>query len=171
MSTNVLLAFATSYGSTQEVAEAVAAAVSEGGIAVEVQPAREIRTLEGYSAIVLGAPLYMYRWHKDAHKFLKRHRKALVALPTAVFALGPVQDPHNEGEWRDSHSQLEKELAKHAWFKPVEVKMFGGKFDPEALRFPLNKFAGSQPATDIRDWSDIQEWGSSLAEKLVYTRT
>jgi hypothetical protein len=40
--------------------------------------------------------------------------------------------------------------------------MFGGKFEPEWLKFHLNKFAGSEPATDIRDWEMIREWTASL---------
>ena len=159
----ILAAYGTKYGSTQEVAEAVAAALGESGITVDVQQAREVRSLVEYDAVVLGAPLYMYRWHKDAHNFLKRHRKSLMQLPAAVFALGPVHDPHDEQEWQDSRAQLDKELEKHPWFKPVEIQMFGGRFNPDKLRFPINLMAGSEPATDIRDWSAIRTWGSSLA--------
>jgi menaquinone-dependent protoporphyrinogen oxidase len=88
MSTAVLVAYATRYGSTQEVAEAVAATLREGGLEVDLQPMREVGTLTGYSAVVLGAPLYMFRWHKDALRFLSRHRQALAGRPVAVFALG-----------------------------------------------------------------------------------
>jgi len=77
VSDSVLVAYATRYGSTQEVAEAIGETLREQGLGVEVRPAREVRTLEGYDAVVLGAALYMYRWHKDARRFLSRQRKAL----------------------------------------------------------------------------------------------
>jgi len=166
MSTSVLVGYATSYGSTQEVAEAVAAALREGGLAVDIQPMRKVRALTGYRAVVLGAPLFMYRWHKDAHHFLSRFREALTERPVAVFALGPVHQPHDEQEWQDSRLQLDKELAKFPWFKPVALEMFGGKFDPALLRFPLNKLAGPAPASDIRDWKAIRLWASSLVAQL-----
>ena len=166
MSTPVLVGYATRYGSTQEVAEAVAATLREGGLAVDIQPAREVRTLAGYSAVVLGAPLYMYRWHKDALRFLSRHRKALMERPVAIFALGPVHDPHDEEEWQNSGAQLDQELAKYPWLTPVAREMFGGKFDPAKLAFPINKLAGAEPASDIRDWTAIRAWASSLAAKL-----
>ena len=54
MSSVVLVGYATRYGSTQEVAEAVAATLRENGHAVDIQPMREVRTLAGYSAVVLG---------------------------------------------------------------------------------------------------------------------
>jgi menaquinone-dependent protoporphyrinogen oxidase len=162
----VLVGYATRYGSTQEVAEAVAETLREGGLTVELEPLRDVRTLEGYDAVVLGASLYMYRWHKDARRFLSRHRKALEERPVAVFALGPVHDPHDEEEWQDSRAQLDRALAKYSWFKPIAVEVFGGKFDPALLRFPLNLFAGKEPASDIRDWVAIRTWANNLAAKF-----
>jgi menaquinone-dependent protoporphyrinogen oxidase len=162
----VLVGYATRYGSTQEVAEAVAATLRECGLAVDIQPMRQVRTLAEYSAVVLGASLYMFRWHKDARRFLSRHRKALTERPVAVFALGPTHEPYDEQEWQDSRAQLDKELAKYPWFTPVALEMFGGKYDPTKLRFPLNLLAGKEPASDIRDWTAIRAWASDLAAKL-----
>ncbi|MCJ7513696.1 MAG: flavodoxin domain-containing protein [Anaerolineales bacterium] len=166
MSTTVLVGYATRYGSTQEVAEAIAATFRECGLAVDVQQMREVRSIEGYGAAVLGAPLFMFRWHKDALGFLSRHRQALLGQPVAVFALGPVHNPHDEKEWQDSRDQLDKELAKFPWFKPVALEMFGGKYEPANLRFPLNKLAGKEPASDIRDWTAIRTWASDLPPQL-----
>ena len=61
MSTSVLVAYSTSYGSTQEVAEAISDTLRECGLVVDIQPAREAQKLSGYSGIVLGAPLFMGR--------------------------------------------------------------------------------------------------------------
>ena len=166
MSTSVMVGYATRYGSTREVAEAVAATLREGGLAAELQPIREVRTLEGYSALVLGAPLYMFRWHKDARRFLSRHRQAIVERPVAIFALGPVHAPHDESEWQDSRAQLDKELAKFPWLTPVALEIFGGKYEPENLRWPIRLLAGNEPATDIRDWEAIRAWASDLSAKL-----
>jgi menaquinone-dependent protoporphyrinogen oxidase len=169
MSTSVLIGYATRYGSTQEVAEAVAATLHECGLTVDIQPMRDVRTLAGYSAVVLGAPLFMFRWHKDALRFLSRHRQALSERPVAVFALGPVHDPYDEEEWQNSRAQFDKELAKFPWLRPVALEMFGGKYDPEKLRFPINLFAGKEPASDLRDWTAIRAWASDLTAKLELT--
>jgi menaquinone-dependent protoporphyrinogen oxidase len=166
MSASILVVFATRYGSTQEVAEAITATLREGGLAVLCEPMTKVRTLEGCGAVVLGAPLYMFRWHKDAKRFLSRHRQALTERPVAVFALGPTHDPHDEKEWQDSRAQLDKELAKFPWLTPVALEMFGGKYDPAKLRFPIKLLAGKEPASDIRDWTSIRAWASSLAVKL-----
>jgi len=166
MPKSILLGYATVYGSTREVAEVIAACLSEHGQNANLQLLKDVRSLSGYQAVVIGAPLIMYRWHKDALRFLSRYRKNLAELPVAIFALGPVKEPHNEKEWQDSRAQLDKELAKFPWLKPIDMVMFGGKFDPAALRFPLNKFAGKEPASDARDWAAIRNWASNLVTSL-----
>ena len=134
---------------------------------------RKVRTLEGYRAVALGAPLYMGRWHKDADRFLSRHREALTERPVAIFALGPFHSPPDEKEWQSSRAQLDKGLAKFPWLTPVALEMFGGKFDPAKLRFPDNLIASLPasplkqiPASDVRDWTAIRAWANNLAAKL-----
>lgn len=169
VSTMVLVAYATRYGSTHEVAEALAATMRERGLAVDLRPMASVDSLAGYRAIVMGAPIFMFRWHKDALRFLARHRQALTERPVAVFALGPVHDPNDpqyEEKWRDSRAQLDKELARFPWLTPIAATVFGGKCDPKKLRFPLSLFAGWVPANDLRDWAAIREWAVDLASNL-----
>ena len=166
MSASILVAYATRYGSTQEVAEAVAVTLRERGLAVDIQPMREVRTLEGYGAVVLGAPLYMFHWHKDALHFLARHRAALIARPVAVFALGPFHT--EEKDFQEVRRQLDQELAKFPWLTPGAIAIFGGKFDPQKLTFPYNLVPAlkNMPASDVRDWAAIRAWASDLAAQF-----
>jgi menaquinone-dependent protoporphyrinogen oxidase len=167
MADSILVGYATRYGSTQEVAEAIAATLREDGLEVDLQPMKLVRSLEGYAGVVLGAPLYMFRWHKDAKSFLSRHRQALEERPVAVFALGPFNDVPKE--WQDVRANLDKELANFSWFTPVAIEVFGGKFDPAKLDFPYNLVPGLKklPVSDIRDWTAIRAWANSLPEKLL----
>jgi menaquinone-dependent protoporphyrinogen oxidase len=166
MSASVLVAYATRYGSTQEVAEAVAATLRERGFEVDIQPMREVRTLEGYRAVVLGAPLYMFHWHKDALHFLAQHRAALMQRPVAIFALGPFHA--DEKEFQAVREQLDKELAKFPWLTSEAIAIFGGKFDPQKLTFPHNlvPVLKNMPASDVRDWTAIRAWASDLATQF-----
>ncbi|HWI62122.1 MAG TPA: flavodoxin domain-containing protein [Symbiobacteriaceae bacterium] len=162
----VLVGYASKYGSTREVAEAVAETLRQRGLAVDIRPLRDVRSLAEYGAVVLGAPLFMFRWHKDALGFLARHQKALCERPVALFALGPTHEPHDEKEWQDSRTQLGKELANFPWLQPVATEMFGGKYNPAALRFPISWLAGKAPATDLRDFTAVRTWASALPQKL-----
>ena len=166
MAISILVGYATKYGSTQEVACAIAETLREGGVTVDLQPMRAVQSLEGYTALVLGAPLYMFHWHKDAKSFLSHHRQSLLNRPVAVFALGPTQDTPKD--WQEVRSELDKELAKHPWLAPVAVEIFGGKFDPAKLTFPYNLVPGlkKMPVSDLRDWTAIRAWANSLAARL-----
>lgn len=118
MTSPVLVAYATRYGSTQEVAEAVAATLREGGLEADVRPMQEVRTLEGHRAVVLGAPLYMGHLHKDADTFLSRYREALAERPVAIFALGPLSNDREiplagTGPPRDAWRQVRPVEAEH----------------------------------------------------------
>jgi len=166
MSNKVLLAYASKYGSTQEVAEAIAKAMREKGLEVDLQQASQVRSLKEYSAVVLGAPLYLYRWHKHAIRFLKRHEKALKSVPAAVFAVGPSFNG-DEKEWLETRDQFRKELAKFPWFSPIDAEVMGGKFDPANLSFPMKLFLKDLPAADLRDWDAIAKWAADVAQKLI----
>ena len=90
MSASILVGYATRNGSTQEVAETIAATLREARACRRLPAHKEVRTLEGYDAVVLGAPLYMFRWHKDAKHFLSRHRQALMAAAGGGLCAGTI---------------------------------------------------------------------------------
>jgi menaquinone-dependent protoporphyrinogen oxidase len=169
----VLVIFATRYGSTQEVAEAVAGALRDSGLTVDVQHAPKVRSLAGYGAVVVGAPLYIGSLHKDAQRFFAQHGQALRERPVAVFALGPITDPVKEEDWQGAREMLDKQLAGLQDLQPVDAELFGGRYDPQRLRLfdrliaalPASPLHGV-PASDVRDWDAIRAWATGLASKL-----
>lgn len=166
MSTLILVAYGTKYGSTQEIAEAIALRLRERGFEVDIQPMKKVRTIAPYQAVVLGAPMYMFHLMRDALRFLSHFKIDLIEKPTAFFTLGPFNDV--EKEWNGVRDQFDKELSQFPWFKPVAKEVFGGKFDPMKLRFPLNILPGLKqiPASDLRDWTKIRNWANELAAML-----
>jgi menaquinone-dependent protoporphyrinogen oxidase len=162
----ILVAYTTRHGSTPEVAEAIAETLRARGLAVDLQPLRDVRTLNSYRAVVIGAPFYMFRWHIDAKHFLRDFQQSLAQRPTAIFARGPFEDKPED--WEGVRGQLDKELSRVPWLKPVSVEIVGGKFDPATLRFPFNLIPGLRalPVSDLRDWNAIRAWADDLATTL-----
>ena len=153
----ILVTYATKRGSTREVAADVARVLRQNGFEVEITPARDVKDVSKYGAVVLGGALYMGRLHKDARRLLARERERLAACPVAVFALGPrgLETKDVEG----ASAQLERALAKVPEIKPVTKTIFGGVFDPATLPFPFRRM----PKSDARDWDAIQAWGGDVA--------
>ena len=167
MENKVLIAYASTHCSTEEIAETVAATIRERGLAVDLQPARNVRTLAGYQAVVLGAPIYLFHLHKDALHFLSRHQKTLSSgLPVAIFAGGPIEI--YKDQWEEIRRQLDQELANFPWLRPIAVEVVGGRFNPAKLRFPYNLIPAlkKMPPSDLRDWEAIRRWAGTLAAEL-----
>src|ERR1035437_2829749 len=150
----VLVAYATKRGSTREVAADVARVIRQSGAEVEISPAREVKKLDRYQAVVLGGALYMGRWHKDARRMLKRHRPELASLPLAVFALGPKEITPEAIE--KAGAALARALAEVPEVHPFSTAIFGGVIDSKRLHFPFSRM----PAGDARDWNAIQDWAN-----------
>ena len=163
----VLVAHATKYGSTREVADVVARHLRDHDLEVDVRPADEVRDLSAYSAVVIGGALYFFRLRRQARAFLSRNRKALAQLPVAVFGMGPLED--SAEQFDGARGQLDRGLRQHAWLTPVSVAVFGGRLQPSVLRFPDNNPAmRNMPAVDLRDWDSITAWADSLPDAFEH---
>lgn len=157
----ILVAYATKRESTHEVADVIAERLRMLGHEVNVWPAAEIGMLRPYGAVVLGGALYAGRWHRDARRFLARHRDELAERPVAIYAMGPLK--LERADVRGSREQLDRALAKEPWLEPVSVAIFGGVIDPAKMRFPLTRL----DAADARDWAAIRSWADELAEAFA----
>jgi menaquinone-dependent protoporphyrinogen oxidase len=154
---SILVAYATKNGSTKAVAEAIAAELLGVGATVDVRPARAAREpVTGRDLVILGGAIYSGRWHRDARRFLKQHRKDLAGVPIAVFGMGPRE--HRPESWQRSRAQLDHALAKQPWLTPAAVAVFGG-VDPPARR--------DRARRDLRDWTAIRSWAREVADHIA----
>ena len=151
----ILVAYATKHGSTEEVAQAVAAHLREAGLDTHLVPAAEVAHIDGYDGVVLGGALYMGRVHRDARRLLRRLRGELAGKPFAVFAMGPLT--MDEKDVAGSRKQLDWALRKT--HEPFAVAIFGGVVHQDEQDFPFNHM----PETDARDWPAVQAWAEEIA--------
>jgi menaquinone-dependent protoporphyrinogen oxidase len=162
---NVLVAYASKRGSTAEIAEAVAGELRRAGLEVDCVDSGHVEDLAGYGAVVIGSAVYAKRWRGDARHFLRRHRKALAAVPFWVFSSGPVGDPANDNAaWEEPPRTIEKveELGGR------EHVVFGGRV-PAEPKGPFEKaMVKNTPPEfrDRRDWDEIRAWARRVAGEL-----
>jgi menaquinone-dependent protoporphyrinogen oxidase len=188
----VLVAYATMAGSTAEIAAAVAEELTKCGHHAQVLPMAQVRSLDGYDAVVLGAPMIL-GWHRSARKFLRSHRKQLQHVPFAVFASAmsltksgetsingvPLwidenlpKPPQNPGKlsFRERYASLAnytKPMVKNV--HPASIGIFGGRMEYGRLKWWAVLFAMvivQSPAGDKRNWSSIRLWAASLPPAL-----
>ncbi len=73
----VLVAAATKYGATAEIAQAIAETLGEHGLEAAVLPPEQVEGVEGYDAVVVGSAVYAGHWLKPARELVERHAGAL----------------------------------------------------------------------------------------------
>jgi menaquinone-dependent protoporphyrinogen oxidase len=171
MTLKILVAYATKYGSTKEVAEAIARKITGKSFRVDVAACKEVKSLAGYQAVVIGAPLYAGAFLSDGGKFLNRFQSDLEQIQSALFILGPLNG--TQQEIHGVQVQLDANRKKFPSFKPVDEKIFVGALDLKKLRFPDSLIKLYRPAknnpmksSDNRDWKVIENWAAALVETL-----
>jgi menaquinone-dependent protoporphyrinogen oxidase len=172
----VLVAHASRHGSTAGIAERIAQVLRTHDMAVEVRPVAEVRDLEPYDAVVLGAAAYMTHWLKDATAFARRHQAELGSRPLWLFSSGPLGTDLVDGQGRDvvglSRPREFPELT--TLLHPRGERVFFGAWDPDAPpigaaeRFVRHLPAARDalPAGDFRDWAAIEAWAEDIALDL-----
>lgn len=158
--TNVLVAFASRHGATEELAHAIGKELSRTGLAVDVRPMDEVDALDGYSALVLGSAVYLGAWMPAARAFLERHREAIGTRPTWLFSSGPIA-----GTPATPFDASELVAATHA----RDHHLFGGRLDRRSLTVierMIARIARTQEG-DYRDWAIAAAWATAISRSLA----
>jgi menaquinone-dependent protoporphyrinogen oxidase len=173
MQLEVLIAYVSRSGSTEDVAEAMGVTMESAGVKVDVQPMAKVESISDDTSVVIGTALYGGHFPGEFRRFVKRFQRELGNVHPWIFVLGPTE---NEGKhFAAAEEQARNELAKYPWLHTADVRVMGGSFDPHHLRlpFPFNlaiKLPGNPmrkaPASDLRDWDFIRRWANAIAEHM-----
>jgi menaquinone-dependent protoporphyrinogen oxidase len=178
-SPNVLVAYATKYGSTRGIAESIAETLRQHGARADVRQVGEVRDLSAYDAFVVGSAVYFGFWRKEAVRFVKAHSAALASRPVWLFSSGPLGTKTTDPQGRDLRAVAEPKVINEfrSAIAPRGHRVFFGALDLSKLGF-AGRMVAKMPASrelfaegDFRDQADIRAWATGIAESLQATQT
>ncbi len=167
MSGKLLVAYASKYGATAQIAEKIALRLTKDGVDAEARDVKEVAGVSEYKGIILGSGVYMGMWMKEAVEFLKANESSLAEMPVWFFSDGPTGegDPQDLMKgWRFPEDL--KAIAER--IKPRDIIFFHGVIDTDRLKFAekLIVKALKAPVGDFRDWQMIHAWADKIAAAM-----
>lgn len=164
MAGKVLVAYASKYGATAEIAERIGQVLQQEGLQVDVLPVKKVKSPADYGAFVIGSAAYIGNWRKEASNFVKNNEKALAGCPVWIFSSGPAGkgDPVKQMNGWLMPKALQPVIDR---IKPRDITIFHGVINIDKLNF-IEKWMMKQVKTeygDFRDWETIANWAKGIA--------
>jgi menaquinone-dependent protoporphyrinogen oxidase len=189
---NMLVAYTTNSGTTEEMARVIATELGKDGTTVDVRRLEEVTSIEPYSAVVIGAPMIL-GWHRAASRFVKAHQQALSRVPVAYFISamsltktnqssvkgvsiyadpGLVKLPRDANRLglRERYTAMTnyagQPLKAAPLVKPVSVGIFGGKLEFHRLKLLQVLFVMlviRAPQGSLHNWPAVRQWATNVS--------
>lgn len=168
MKKKVLVAYASKYGSTGGVAEAIGKELCSNDVAADVVLIKNAANISSYQGVIIGSAIYMGKWMSEAVDFVKKNKDILRNVPVAYFLVCMTLSQPTEKKRAEVLSYMDPILKAVPEIMPVGIGTFAGALDYNNLSWINKKILKSKgtPEGDFRDWNDIRAWArkTSLGE-------
>ncbi len=173
----VLVAYASRHGSTAGIAERIAERLRGSGVDAVAEEVSGVGNISAYDAFVVGSAAYMFKWLKEATRFVKRNARTLEAKPLWLFSSGPTGTDLVDEKGRDIFEAMRpKEFETFRGLQPIDTKVFFGAWKGDAepqgmaerfLSWMPESWQEDIPVGDFRDWDAIDAWADQVASHLT----
>ena len=162
----ILIAYGTRTGTAEEVSGTIANVLADHGAEVKVLPARDVKDVDGYDAVVLGTAVRVGRLMPEVVRLAKANRERLSGVPVALFLVCRTMREDTD-ETRQRASEFLAPLRELV--TPVSEGLFGGAVRPKrtGLIARLALRLVKAPKGDFRNWDAIRAWATDVAPKLA----
>ncbi len=165
----VLVAYASKYGSTGGVANAIGKELCRKDVAADVVLIKNDNSISSYQGVIIGGAVYMGKWMSEAVDFVKKNKDALCKVPVAYFLVCMTLSQPTEKNRAKVLSYMDPILKAVPEIKPVGIGTFAGAMDYNNLSWINKKILKSKgtPEGDFRDWTAVRAWADGLCSSLL----
>jgi menaquinone-dependent protoporphyrinogen oxidase len=164
---NVLVAYASKYGASAEIATKIQETLLSKGIQTQVVDVATYQLNEKFDAVVIGSAVYAGNWLPHAAAFLINNTEKLREKPVWIFSSGPTGEGNAVEQMKGwlYPAGLKSAIEEIA---PKDIKLFHGDLNMKKLNFfeKLIIKLMKAPQGDFRNWQEIEQWALSIAEEL-----
>lgn len=167
---SILVTYASSHGSTKEIAERIASRIETYSQPVECLSIQDVKpaSLPNYSTIIIGSAIHMLSWLTPARNFIHTNKETLKTKAVWAFSVG---FPEKEEERVNEENMVGKKLAGDLPNMKGH-KLFQGKFEKKDLGWFMGMiFTCCVPKKkthwgDNRHWEDIEAWADEIGKQI-----
>jgi menaquinone-dependent protoporphyrinogen oxidase len=121
----ILIAFDTSEGQTQKIADRIADVLRGDGIMVDIYPSESAPAPEEYDAAIVGGSIHAGKYGSVLRRYVTANVAALNAMPTALFQVSLTSANPDEQHTTTAHRMVQV-LLDSTGLDPDLVAMFAG---------------------------------------------
>jgi len=172
---SLLVTYATSHGSTAEVAQHIADKLSKYRVDVDSAPIMQVRNLAKYDVVVFGSPVHNGLMLPALTHFLTTHGTTLARKHVFLF-LTCILVLEQDGAASAIERYIPNRIHEHLGIPPENIRAFAGKLNWDTItiderwqltnRYDGKKLPDQNGSSDYRDWDQIGGWANTIAEQL-----
>jgi menaquinone-dependent protoporphyrinogen oxidase len=162
----ILVAYATSAGSTAEIALEIGKEFCKANNTVDTKYVGNVDDISSYDAVVVGGPILYDKWISEASDFVKENEVALSKVPVAFFLTCLTLAGETEKSKRKAMGYAEKISQLLPKVGPESIGRLKGVLDFSKLSFFQRvlfrgmSWVSKVAEGDYRDWDAIRSWAS-----------
>ena len=164
-----LITYSTVDGQTKEICKRISNL--SNNTFVEVLPISEVKNIDQYETIVIGASIRYGKYRKEVFKFIDNNIKQIENKDNAFFSVNVVARKEEKSS-PETNPYVIKFLNKINWV-PKKIGVFAGKidypsykfFDKYAIKFIMwitNGPTDTSKTFEFTDWKKVEEFTRDL---------
>lgn len=167
--TRIAVIYATAQGSTRDIAEFIAADLTDRGAEVELSDVEHAPELSRFDGVILGSAVHNMALLPAAASFVRSHRDELRKSDVWMFSVGLGPALRGPIGRRLGATVPKKIAALCETVSPWDYRPFAGHYERAGVSLRarlLYRLMGGGRYGDLRDWHAIRTWSTMIAQSL-----